>query len=1202
MDTFIVKQVHDALRTDDFSTALRIANQLVSEEPGNGLSQSLLARVFYEMGNWNKAIEHYDRAISNGANSAEVYFDLGMAYEMKDDYQSARNSFQVALKLEPGNNKYKGHYGRLLYERGQEHGNVNLKNEGRQLMEQAIDQYTDNTVKDQLAIVYLNDAYKNWKADPTDKDSLLATEKVHVDEARYYINLAKSLQDGSNTAIVNKIVEMDKLNDVLEGRTFGGYWLFVKVAGIAAFLCLASGSWLLGIYLAILTGGYYFSQLMPGYFINRMQFKQDYRPPFMVRQIDRFTQMFEGITFFGSSLGNVLFRQWMFGLLIRLMTYLMILIYLPFEIIRGFLTHYEVSARKSAVVVFLFLAGQSVAMAQPGTTLVFDDFESANWVNEIAGTPNISGNQGVVDIVDGLGVDGSRAVVMGKLQGDTGFTGNGLDISYNLTNVQHVKLTFDMYNFDDESQNEDGIWMSDDNGASFVQVYRFYPGDWCNNQWGQFPPFDINQLAQKHGLMLNNQVVIRIMQYDNEDFSGSSVDGFYIDNLRLYTQAPEYKKITLGSPLEETFEVDYLNNNWMWRFADSTATLSNRPTQISNLVGLYNGIGTNGSRALAMGIAFCDNKFLTNAIDIHLDFSALSAPQKRAVELRFDVWGNDDETQIDDAIFLSNDGGNHFTKLIGFNPGEWCNNIWGQYPPLQIGEIAQYFGIELTDRCVLRIQQHDDEDFSGSGIDGLYIDNLAVYVRPVSYFPVTPGSNGYFEESFEALTWADNCAWRSADSTTTLVSATASPFNVVGIADNIGVNGSRALFMGKRACDDVSLSNAFDVHLDCSDLTPDEKQRLELTFDLYDYDDETQIDDGIFMSDDGGKHWEKVFELDPSGWCDFVYGAFPPLQLSALAQAHGLILSDQLIVRFQQFDNEDFAGSSVDGFYIDNIRVYVAPRKYATVPFSETFESGLGEMWSWSFADNPATPSPDLTDISNIVVVQDALAFNNSQYSLFLGKRFCDGDFITNAADLRLNLNGASGVKLSFWLYNNDDETQIQDGIYLSNNGGQSFTKVFSFDLSNTPNYTWQKTELNLDVLSATYGISYTANCIVRFVQHDDEDFSGSSQDGYFIDDINVMSAVPTSSIIDHPFSDAGTRIWPNPAQDKIYIHHPGLEDGEVTYCRIFDHCGLLLSETEMEIKGDIAVVGIEHIPNGNFYLQIWHETGWLGQKFIKIN
>ena len=92
-----------------------------------------------------------------------------------------------------------------------------------------------------------------------------------------------------------------------------------------------------------------------------------------------------------------------------------------------------------------------------------------------------------------------------------------------------------------------------------------------------------------------------------------------------------------------------------------------------------------------------------------------------------------------------------------------------------------------------------------------------------------------------------------------------------------------------------------------------------LRFNWKEFNDELDAQDGIYLSDDGGTNFTKVY--------DFFHGQFDtwyPIQLdiSALAAANNLSLSSDFVIKFQQYDNYP---KKVDGYAFDSIYVYSSP-------------------------------------------------------------------------------------------------------------------------------------------------------------------------------------------------------------------------------------------------------------------------------------
>ncbi|MCB0555766.1 MAG: T9SS type A sorting domain-containing protein [Phaeodactylibacter sp.] len=828
---------------------------------------------------------------------------------------------------------------------------------------------------------------------------------------------------------------------------------------------------------------------------------------------------------------------------------------------------------KSYLCLFLLsLLLATMGQAQ-GTTIYADDFEaaqlnSAHWTAR----PSLSGSAGLVELADGIGLLGSRGIQMGKSV-DGSFTTNALDLKLNLAGQEHVKLSFWIYDNQDETHLEDGLYFSNDNGASFKKVLDFRPADWCDYRYGQFPPIDVSQLAAGSGLALTSQFVIRFQQHDDGDFYGSP-DGIFLDDVRVYAQPPVYASL----PFCDDFETGQLGDTWAWRFPGQTNTLASVPARPSDIVGVYNGSGYNSEYGVAMG-KDCDDGFATTALDLHLNLAGLSQ-----VEMTFWIYDNQDETQVDDGLYFSNDGGQEFVKVLDFRPADWCDYRYGQLPPIDIAQLAADAGLLLTSQFVIRFQQHDDSDFYGSP-DGFQLDDVCVYVPDRAYAVVTPTTP--FCDDFETGQLGSAWAWRFADLTNTLAAVPTRPSNLVGVYSGYGHNGSQyAVAMGKD-CDDGFATNALDLHLNLAGLS-----QVEMTFWIYDNQDETQADDGLYFSDNGGASFKKVFDFRPADWCDYQYGQFPPLDIDQLAEQHGLELTSTFIIRFQQHDDSDFYGSP-DGFYLDDVCVYVPELVYAPLPFFDDFETGqLGKAWAWRFADQTALPAENVTRPSNIVGVYNGIG-NNSEFAVAMGKD-CDDGFATNALDLHLNLFGASDVALTFDLNNWSEETQIQDGIYFSDNGGINFIKVYDFDFSAIPSYQYIASPvLDVDALVSAHGLELTGQFVIRFQQHDDGDFYGSP-DGYYLDNINVSGMTTATPDVSDPNP---IMAFPNPATDRLFIRGLPVDGHPIGY-RILDAHGRMLGHGELTAsEADLDISGL---PAGLLVLEFRQGEMLFHQKVLK--
>ncbi len=560
-----------------------------------------------------------------------------------------------------------------------------------------------------------------------------------------------------------------------------------------------------------------------------------------------------------------------------------------------------------------------------------DDFEAgttfkAEWEEK----PNLTGADGVVEIDDLIGADESQfAAKIGKSL-DGGVATNALDLHLDLSGQDQVELSFKILDFNDATDFEDGLYFSDDGGESFTKVYDFRAEDWADYIYGQFPPFDVDKLAEIYGLELTDKFVIRFQQYGDSDFNisnGNDGDGFYIDD--VVVRVPPTKYVN-EFPFRDGFESGTLGSAWAWSHGDSTALPQENTVKPTGLVEILDGIGAEGSKfALRMGKLADGGGYTTNALDLHLDLSG-----QDQVELSFKILDFNDATDFEDGLYFSDDGGESFTKVYDFRAEDWADYIYGQFPPFDVDKLAEIYGLELTDKFVIRFQQYGDSDFNisnGNDGDGFYIDDVVVRVPSIEY--VKPG----FEEDFESGQLDNKWAWSHGDSTALPQENTVKPTGLVEILDGIGAEGSKfALRMGKLADGGGYTTNALDLHLDLSG-----QSQTEMSFKILDFNDATDFEDGLYFSDDGGESFTKVYDFRAEDWADYIYSEVS-INILQLAFDNGLVLTDKFIIRFQQYGDSDFNisnGNDGDGLYIDDISV-----KNSKLPFITSFSPGIGPV------------------------------------------------------------------------------------------------------------------------------------------------------------------------------------------------------------------------------------------------------------------
>lgn len=639
-----------------------------------------------------------------------------------------------------------------------------------------------------------------------------------------------------------------------------------------------------------------------------------------------------------------------------------------------------------------------------------------------------------------------------------------------------------------------------------------------------------------------------------------------------------------GQPLQiiksEGFELGILEPEW---------------TALPNLEGT-NGIvevvdgnpAHSGTYGVRMGKTADGTESTLNGIELHVDLAGYNQ-----VALSFWIRDIGDDTTPKDALLFSDDGGINFKTILAFDPGNWCNT-YGQIPPLDVVALASAAGLQMTNQFVIRWQQEGKNDFSAGnfqgGNDGFYLDDILIYVPGTVYYdPCNIAFKDDFEEGFLQNWWT----WGIATGTEFPAEGTAiKPEGLVELTTGTAAHsGTYGVQIG-NLCDGSITTNALDLHLDlsCSD-------QYEMRFWLRDVADATNPQDGLFFSNDGGTTFKKVLAFQFNDWCN-AYGELPPIDIDSLASLHGLALTDRFVIRFQQSGEDDFSSGfglgSSDGLYLDDIEVYVPEEViYQKIPFFDGFEEGiLSPAWKWRNATKTEFPAIETTRPAGVVEVRSQVDASprTGNYCIVMGKKVCDEEiFTTNALDLHLNLEGENGVWLSFWLRDIADETQIQDAIYFSSDGGQSFKRAFRLNPSELAGGTYHEIVLNVDSLANAIGLSFTETFIIRFQQHGSNDFSSGfglgSADGFYLDDIQINMLTSTKEANSISISDI--RISPNPTSTTAIIDLSKASRIKNRWLQITDTNGRVVITKVIPDDEDTLFMDISSFSTGLYFIQL---------------
>lgn len=266
--------------------------------------------------------------------------------------------------------------------------------------------------------------------------------------------------------------------------------------------------------------------------------------------------------------------------------------------------------------------------------------------------------------------------------------------------------------------------------------------------------------------------------------------------------------------------------------------------------------------------------------------------------------------------------------------------------------------------------------------------------------------------------------------------------------------------------------------------------------------------------------------------------------------------------------------------------VNAQPTYYAPVPYYTGFENNAIDS-NWYTSSSLAGGRIQVWSNSSFA----SAATPNGNYWLGMDIAPPAGTYILNDAWLGLNALGASNLHLRFWWSEWNDETEPQDGIYLSNDGGTTFTKVIDLNGASFTDLTWRSYDYNLDSMNTAHGLSYTANYVIKFSQYDNYYFSGGN-DGFLFDEISIDQ--PTSI---RKIASDKLVIYPNPATSQLHVNFGKTLD--FASIKIKNMLGETISEHEYK-NCSTAAIKLD-AETGIYFLELTSKEGVQLIKFSKL-
>lgn len=557
-----------------------------------------------------------------------------------------------------------------------------------------------------------------------------------------------------------------------------------------------------------------------------------------------------------------------------------------------------------------------------------------------------------------------------------------------------------------------------------------------------------------------------------------------------------------------------------------------------------------------------NGNFSQNEALLHLDLSGQT-------ELELNFWWKEfnDENHTQDGVFLSDDGGSTFTKVFDLTGGTF--NTYAEVT-LDLDQLASDNGLILNSTFVVKFQQYDNYTIT---TDGIAIDD--VEVRIPNAYATLPYATGFEFGSYDAY-------WSTASDNTN---------GRVQITDqNTPHSGTYHATM------DVITNGTYATNESVLWLDLSAETDVTLNFWWKEFNDETHTQDGVFFSDDGGATFVKVFDLTngvSNTWNEVT------LDVDALAAANMLSLSGTFQIKFQQYDN--FA-ITTDGIAIDDIEVY-SGQPFAALPYNTGFEDGsFDSYWSTSSSDP-----------NGRIQVTDQNTPHTGTYHATMDV-ITNGTYATNESWLHVDMAGESNVTLRFWWKEFGDETNEEDGVFISDDGGATFTKIFS--LADGANNTWAEVTLDLSDLADANGLTHANNFVIKFQQYDNY---AITTDGIAVDDIEVfigsepvqeedqfqpsqlenLEAEIFTAVDDELSNEATLTIFPNPFRENLQVKLEGITQGAMVSVELLDAQGKVMLSKQVNYSGQIQLES-DAVSAGVYFVRVQTGTDQWVQSVVK--
>ncbi len=169
--------------------------------------------------------------------------------------------------------------------------------------------------------------------------------------------------------------------------------------------------------------------------------------------------------------------------------------------------------------------------AQTYTTVPFFEGWETGPYSSWTSTSSDAG-EGIVSVINTNGPNsGSNHLVM-TVDNDNNINTNEAWLHMDLSGETSLNLEFWWKDEFDDDNPEDGIYVSDDDGATFKKIHDIVPQSF--SELYTHVVLNLDSLVADTGLTLTSTFIIKFQQRDEDDLTGPNRDGLYFDDIFVY--------------------------------------------------------------------------------------------------------------------------------------------------------------------------------------------------------------------------------------------------------------------------------------------------------------------------------------------------------------------------------------------------------------------------------------------------------------------------------------------------------------------------------------------------------------------------------------------------------------------------------------------------------------------------------------------